>query len=195
MCTMTESGPSIESSALERFRGYLSVLARASVGRELGARFDASDIVQATLLDAFVKKDQFQGQTQAEYLAWLRTIMVHNVADAIRANRRDKRDVRRELALEAAVDDSLARADRWLAADQTSPSQYVDRVEQSLALADAIQQLPVDQGQAVILHHMQGMPLKDLALLMGRSEPAVAGLLYRGLKQLRALLRAELPEE
>jgi RNA polymerase sigma-70 factor (ECF subfamily) len=49
--------------------------------------------------------------------------------------------------------------------------------------------LPNDQRDAVILHHLQHLPLADLAKHFGRSEGAVAGLLHRGLKKMRQLLQ------
>jgi RNA polymerase sigma-70 factor (ECF subfamily) len=49
--------------------------------------------------------------------------------------------------------------------------------------------LPPDQRQVVELHHLKGMSLAEVAALMGRSRPAVAGLLFRGLNKLRDLLQ------
>ena len=61
--------------------------------------------------------------------------------------------------------------------------------EQLLRLTAALVRLPDAQREAVILHHLQGMTLPTVAARLGRSEPAVAGLLHRGLKKLRELLR------
>jgi DNA-directed RNA polymerase specialized sigma24 family protein len=51
--------------------------------------------------------------------------------------------------------------------------------------------LPDDQRQAVVLKYLQGRDLQSIANEMARTVPAVAGLLRRGLTQLRELL----PEE
>jgi RNA polymerase sigma-70 factor (ECF subfamily) len=48
-----------------------------------------------------------------------------------------------------------------------------------------------DQRQAVELHHLKGLSLADVGCQMGRSKAAVAGLLRRGLKELRCRLNAE----
>ena len=40
-----------------------------------------------------------------------------------------------------------------------------------------------------MLHHLQGCSLREVAEMVGRSEPAVAGLLHRGLKKLRQLMQ------
>ncbi len=38
------------------------------------------------------------------------------------------------------------------------------------------------------LHHLQGLPLAEVAAQLKRTKGATAALLYRGLKQLRQLL-------
>lgn len=58
-----------------------------------------------------------------------------------------------------------------------------------LRLAAALAQLPRDQREVVELHHLQGLAVAEVAAAMGRSRPAVVGLLFRGLKKLRELLR------
>ena len=40
-----------------------------------GRKIDASDIVQQTLMDAFTKREQFRGSSEAELMTWLRTIL------------------------------------------------------------------------------------------------------------------------
>lgn len=44
--------------------------------------------------------------------------------------------------------------------------------------------------QAVILHHLQSLTAAEIAVQMGKTEIAVAGLLRRGLKRLRQLMQA-----
>ena len=92
------------------------------------------------------------------------------------------------MPLEAEVDGSFSRAEVSLAAVQTSPSQQVSREEELVAMADALAQLPEAQREAVILHHLQGATLVEVATQLQRTEAAVAGLLHRGMKQLRELL-------
>jgi RNA polymerase sigma-70 factor (ECF subfamily) len=99
------------------------------------------------------------------------------------------RDIRRERSLEAGLEDSAARVDAWLAADQSSPSQRVMREELHFHLADALRQLPEDQRLAIELHHLQGCTVAEAAEQMGRTKMAVVGLLFRGLKKLRQLLQ------
>jgi RNA polymerase sigma-70 factor (ECF subfamily) len=174
---------------LERFREYLLLLARLQLDPRWQAKLDPSDVVQQTLLQAYQARDQFRGQSAAELAAWLRQILARVLANVARDLGRDKRDVGRERSLEAALEESSARLEGWLAAEQSSPSESVERHERLLRLAEALAQLPKDQREAVTLHHLQGWSLAELAKHLGRSEAAVAGLLHRGFKKLRELLQ------
>lgn len=175
--------------ALERFRPYLALLARLHWDARLQGKLDPSDLVQQTLLEAFQKREQYRGGSDAELAGWLRQILAHNLADLMRAHSRAKRDVTLERSLDAALEDSDSRLQAWLAAEQSSPSQQAVKNEQMLRLAEALAHLPAPQREAVALHHLQGMALTALAGHLGRSEAAVAGLLRRGLKKLRELLQ------
>jgi RNA polymerase sigma-70 factor (ECF subfamily) len=180
------SGP-----ALERFRHYLLLLARLHLGDRLRAKLDPSDVVQQTLLEAHRKQAQFRGKTDRELAAWLRQMLTYCIADELRAFGRTKRDAGLERSLEAALNDSSARVEAWLAAEQSSPSQRAIREEELLRLADALAQLPEDQRHAVELKHLHGCSVAAIAEQLGRSETAVGGLLRRGMTRLRELLQEE----
>jgi RNA polymerase sigma-70 factor, ECF subfamily len=93
--------------------------------------------------------------------------------------------VRLEASLQAAMNESTARLERWLASESSTPSQCAIANEQVVALAAALLKLPEDQRRAVELHHLQGYPSAIVAQRLARTEIAVAGLLRRGLKKLR----------
>ena len=94
---------------------------RIRLGACPSGRIDPSDIVQQTLMEAFAKRDQFRGTTSEEHAAWLRRILARNVADALRAQGRQKRDVSRERSLEQQMEESSARLGDWLAREQATP--------------------------------------------------------------------------
>jgi RNA polymerase sigma-70 factor (ECF subfamily) len=176
---------------LERFRDYLRLLARLHVDARLQAKLDASDVVQQTLLQAHEHRDQFHGRTDAELAGWLRTILANTLAAVSRRFATDARDLDRERSLQDGLAESSARAESWLAAEQSSPSERVMRVEALVRLAGALARLPNDQRQVIELHHLKGRPVAEVAAAMNRTKQAVIGLLSRGQKKLRTLLQEE----
>jgi RNA polymerase sigma-70 factor (ECF subfamily) len=83
------------------------------------------------------------------------------------------------------MDQSASGLAGWLAADQTSPSRAAERNEELLRLADALAALPEPQREVVVLKHLRGWTLQRIGDHIGRSVPAVASLLRRGLEELR----------
>jgi RNA polymerase sigma-70 factor (ECF subfamily) len=175
----------------ERWRAYLSLLARLQIGSELRGKVDPSDVVQETLLNAHRQREQFRGTTEAEKAAWLRRILAGTLADALRRMYADKRDAGREQSLQAALDQSSRRLEAFLAADEPSPSERARHNEQAMRLAAALAQLPDAQRQAVELRHLQGWSIDGISRHLDRTPAAVAGLLKRGLKQLREILQSD----
>jgi RNA polymerase sigma-70 factor (ECF subfamily) len=180
-----------EGTALERYRTYLRILAHLHLDPRLRGKLDPSDVVQQAMLQAHQGLGQFRGRTEAERTAWLRQILARCLANAARDFHRDRRDVNREQSLEAELGASSLRLGAWLAADQSSPSQCAGRSEEAVRLAEALAQLPEAQREALILQHWLGRSLVEIGEQLGRSRAAVAGLIKRGLKQLRLLLQEE----
>jgi RNA polymerase sigma-70 factor, ECF subfamily len=183
------------AKTLERYRDYLCLLAELQLRSELGRKFDASDIVQQTLLDAHAHRRQFRGTTSAQLAAWLRRILARNLADAQRAYGRARRRAAREVSLEAALDQSSLRLATFLAAAGPSPSQRVQHNELAVRLATALLRLPDAQREALVLQKWHGLSLTEIATTMGRTVDAVAGLLKRGLRQLRSILETSGDDE
>lgn len=186
--TPNRNDPCLEG--VEQYRSYLLLLAQIHLAEQNRRASDASDIVQKSLLEAYIHRDDFRGEPTA-LLAWLRTILANNIRDAFRFERRLKRNAQREISL----DDSLAsisqRLGQNLAGNISSPSQQAVRKEELVQLADALLELPLDQQQAVTLHHLQQWPLRDIAEHLNKSEAAIAGLLFRGLRKLRRLINPD----
>jgi RNA polymerase sigma-70 factor, ECF subfamily len=173
---------------LHRFGEYLTFLARLQTAGRSKAKLDVSGIVQQTLLEAHQGIAELADLSEERQVAWLRQALSNNLADEVRRLSARKRDIRLEQSLDAAVDQSLARLAKILPAEQSSPSQRAHKNEQLLRLAEAVNQLPEAQRQAVELHHLLGLTLSETAQRLASTKPAVAGLLHRGLKKLRELM-------
>jgi RNA polymerase sigma-70 factor (ECF subfamily) len=174
---------------LERFRQYLCLLARLQFDPRLQGKLDPSDVVQQTLLEAFQRREQFRGGTDAELAGWLRGILAHNLADALRTFAQGKRDVARERSLEQSLRASSARLEQWLATGEASPCEQAERQERAVRLATALALLPEAQREALVLQYWHGWTLAQIARHLDRTPAAVAGLLKRGLKKLREELQ------
>lgn len=152
-------------------------------------KFDASDVVQQTLLEAHQHAADFRGGTRAEKASWLKQILLHNLIDMMRAFRRNKRDIAKERSLAVSINHSTARLSSVLVAEQVSPPSAAIQGEEGLKLADAMALLPDSQREALVLQHFHGWSVGRIADHMGRSRTAVAGLLKRGLQKLREGMR------
>lgn len=185
---MTIPGIDLQDLAL-KYRGYLWALASASLGTGFRNQLDPADVVQTTLLRAAESLATSLVSDEESLLAWLRQVLKSVLVDEYRRLHRDRRDIRREQQLlESGVDASAAGLQACLAADQTSPSLAAVRNERLLLLADALVQLPTEQREVVVQRYLEGRSVASIADSLGRTVPAVAGLLRRGLEQLRSLL-------
>lgn len=176
---------------LELYRNYLRLMARSLLAGGLRARLDASDLVQETFLKAHRDFHQFAGATEPELVAWLRQILVRNLADQAKHHRRQSRDVRRQQSLEDALDRSSLAVQHALAAPLSSPSARAEQREQAVLLADALEKLPADYREVFVLRSVEHVPVEQIAARMGRSPNAVYKLWYRAMAALQHALEDE----
>lgn len=172
----------------ERFRAYLRLMADLQIDMTFSGKVDLSGVVQMTLLESENVGRDWRSWTDAQRLAWLRTALANNLKDEVRKFTSQGRDIRREVSLEQAIEQSSTRVDRWLADAGPSPSSVFRREENLIRLADALQKLGEEQRRAIECHHLRGMSLADTAAALGKSRDAVAGLIYRGLVRLKQQL-------
>jgi RNA polymerase sigma-70 factor (ECF subfamily) len=117
-------------------------------------------------------------------------MMAHNGAKFVRQYKVvQARDVRRERQFEDELDRSTQMM-AGLVARGSSPSQGAIRAEAAVRLANAVAELPDHYRDAIVLHHLQGRPIKDVAAAMNRTEDSIKKLLARALIRLQSELRS-----
>lgn len=171
---------------LLRHEPWLRMLARCEIDGRFQAKFSASDAVQQTLLAAWRDWDACRAEEEPQRLAWLRRILAHQIAHlARRYAGTKKRDIGREVSLQQSINEASARLEQLLPAAQSSPSQKLVRAEQRNLLAEALERLPEDYREVLLLRHLQDLPHEEIARRMGRSPGAVRMLWVRALARLR----------
>jgi RNA polymerase sigma-70 factor, ECF subfamily len=171
---------------LLRYEAWLRLLARTEIDSRFQGKFDASDAVQQTLMEAWKDWGNFLGNEEAQRVAWLRQILAHQLARlARRYAGTQKRDLTREVSLQQSLDQSAQRFDAMLPAADPSPSHAAMQSEQRLLLARVLEQLPEDYRRVIILRHLEDLSHEEVARRMQRSPGAVRMLWVRALSAMR----------
>jgi RNA polymerase sigma-70 factor (ECF subfamily) len=171
---------------LEPYRTYLTLVARRSIGPDLAGKVGVSDVVQETFLAAQRCAGTFRGRTEPQWRAWLKTILLHHLANQRRHHAMEKRRGP-QLAPGAAP----ARHVPPEAEPVTPPSRHLMRRERDVALAEAMGRLPEHYRRVIGWHHDDHLTFVEIAGLLGTSPDAAQKLWARALIRLRALLGPE----
>ncbi len=176
------------AALLERYRPYLRLLARVLLHRHLQSKVDESDVVQEAAL--LVSRDitHFSGHSEQEFAAWLRKVLINVISNTHRHYYRGRRDVRFELQLNSDLEQSSAGLAQ-LAGAESSPSHRTMRREQAVMLAEALERLPDDYRQVLLLREIDGLSLAQIAERMNRSRNSVQKLWARAIAQMRLVLK------
>jgi RNA polymerase sigma-70 factor (ECF subfamily) len=170
---------------LESCRAYLRLVAEKELDPELRAKGSASDLVQQTFLEAHRDFGQFGGTSRDELLAWLRRLLLNNLANFSRSFRdTGKRAIDRELRLGSQNPATL------LADDSVTPGSKVVAREQEESLRQALARLPDDYRQVIRLRHEDERTFEEIAVLMQRTANAVRKLWLRAVERLQQEMEA-----
>lgn len=164
---------------------------RLVIGSVWQAVIDAADVMQVTYLEAFLRIYQFEARTSDSFRAWLDRLAQNNLRDAIREFERRKRPDPRHQVGRGATSDSTTTLLEELGGRTPTASRVVAGRESQQALERALGQLPPLYAQVVRMHDLEGQPVSEVAVALGRSCGAVYMLRARALDQLRELLGPE----
>lgn len=174
---------------LQWYANYLTILASTQLDRRLRRRLNPSDIVQEAMLAAHQDFADFRGESQGEWLCWLRTILIHTLHRSFKKHVKvEKRDVRREVSLNAVcnrLEESAVHLAAMLPATGQSPSASARAHERGVEIANALSKLRPSYREVITLRVLQGLSFDEIAERMDRSSGAVRMLWLRALESFR----------
>ena len=174
---------------LSSYRQYVIFLARTQLHHHLQGKADPSDVAQEVFMAAHGNIADFRGESAAEFGAWLRGILSNTLAMHVRKFLgTQKRDPRLEQQLDRGLASVSGLLQSQIAGDMTSPSQHFARNEAFLQLAEALEGLPEDYRQVIVLRHVEGLPFAEVAKAMGRSVDSVEKMWVRALAKLKTTM-------
>jgi RNA polymerase sigma-70 factor, ECF subfamily len=145
----------------------------------LGREEDARDATQETFLAAFRNLRAFRGE--AKVSSWLHRIAVNQ---CITRQRRAK--VRNESALDVEEERDAASFSSPL---RYSPARVVEGRERTAAVRLAVNSLPIDLRQVVVMKEFEELTFQEIAAVLDLPLSTVKSRLYTALKQLQMRLQ------
>jgi RNA polymerase sigma-70 factor (ECF subfamily) len=162
----------------------LLAMIRIRLGRDLRTHLESRDILQATLLKAFVRFDQVEAENSRSLMAWLARIAENEIYDQVDFFKRQCRDAARTLPL----DDEVAAA-----AEQSVQSQ-VSRIvvdQQLQQLEAALEMIDEHYREVILLRKFHEMSFPEIGQRLGKSPDACRMLLARAMVTLTLKMKAE----
>ena len=160
---------------MESCRGYITAVATRQVPHRLRARVRPSSLVQETYLRACKDFGRFRGQSERQFLAWLRQIMLHCIINLLR-----RPEFRASVV--------------GLPADTGHPGPGPDRQaadgEAAGLIGRALDRLPTHYRLAVELRHFDGLGFREIGDVLGCTEEAARKVWARAQAKLGAELRS-----
>lgn len=147
--------------------------------RLTGSAPDAEDVVQIAFLKAYQQLSRFEAR--ADFRTWLHRITVNCSIDLIRSRRHrevghDPEDLEAGSA-GGTPDTALPGPERLMLS-----AEIRDRVSGGLS------QLSASERMAFTLRHVEGLPIKEVALAMGLKTEAAKNSIFRAVRKMRAAL-------
>ena len=147
--------------------------------RMLGNREQAEDVTQETFLRVYSRLDTFQ--EGGSFVGWLRRIASNMSIDHLR--RRREQTVSLDEQLESGVEQADTRLD-------AQPEDRLEMSEDSRRVVEAVQKLPGKQRAVLVLRHVEGMKIDEIARTLKMPAGTVKTLLFRGRQAIREMVGA-----
>jgi RNA polymerase sigma-70 factor (subfamily 1) len=167
----------------ERCSGRLLAYIRLRLGRELRARLESRDILQATMIKSLRHLGELKGTETRSFMAWLARIAEHEIRDCADYHHRQRRDAARDLPIDEEAP---------LAAVTRSALSRVILDEQAQRLERAIDSLTPTHRDVILMRKFEELPFAEIARRMGKTEDACRMLLARAMTALTLKLAGTL---
>lgn len=170
-------------------RPQLLAYIRKHLGTALGQKVEADDVLQEVTIEALRRAEELADNNRDPF-GWLCQIAEYRLIDLHRKFfGAQMRAAGREVGLDAPGNDAQQTPFiNLLVASITSPSQAFSRNQKELHLQEVLATLPDESREALRLRYVDGLPTKDIAERMGKSDGAVRVLLTRSLNKLQSLM-------
>lgn len=167
---------------VDRLQEYIARRIPADIRRVVGPE----DVLQEVWVAVFRGIGSFQADGADGFDRWLTTVTQRKLLDVIRDARRLKRGGGRQFdhnvqRRTSSYLDLFAR----ISSGNRTPSSEDAACEAAHAVQIALCSLPEDYRAAITLRHLHGRAPAAIAKAMSKTQPAVRGLLYRGLLMMR----------
>ena len=149
-------------------------------------REDARDATQEAFVKAYNSLDRFR--LESSFYTWLYRIAMNLSIDLIR-----KRKRRKQTSFDEAI---AARDDDGGIADLhhgDSPTKALERKQLYGRIMEALDTLPEDQRQAVLLRELEGLSYKEISEILDIPEGTVMSRLFYARKKLQKILAEDRP--
>jgi RNA polymerase sigma factor (sigma-70 family) len=167
--------PEALNQLYERCAGRLLAFIRLRLGKDLRARLESRDILQATLLKSLGHLDDLKADETRSLMAWLARIAEHEIRDCADFHHRQRRDAARDVAM----DD-----DAPLPALTRSALSGLILDEQAQQLEAALESLSPAHREVILLRKFEELPFAEIARRLGKTEDACRMLLARAMTAL-----------
>ncbi|MCO6436719.1 MAG: sigma-70 family RNA polymerase sigma factor [Phycisphaerae bacterium] len=189
----------ITHDALTQHLSRLAPQLRAYVERRIPAVFRAlispDDVLQETWTAAYRSAGRFEPIADGAIDRWIYRIAEQRLLLALRHLRRQKRGGNVGHVSGYVPDSSYLDLFSRLSSPGRTPSSVAASQEAIRTMRSALDSLDEDQRRAVSLHHLEGLTRAEVAEVMDRTKPAVNGLIYRAMDELRKVLRRTRPQD
>ena len=157
---------------------------------QLSQRLDPSDIIQEALVDAHQQLPDYLRDRPLPFYPWLRQFAWKHLIDLHRRHVvARRRSVLREDPRGFSIsEDSMEQLVRRLGTMQNDPGQRAIREELRERVRAALEALPSQDREILVMRHLEQLPIKDVAVIQKVAEGTVKSRHFRALEKLRRLL-------